>query len=406
MTTHSSGQTTATELAPGIRANVIVRAASTESVSDILREATESHRTVIPFGGRHSVATGNSIGPADTGLDMTGYGGIIAYEPADLTMSVRAGTMVAEIQAELGAHGQELPLDLPHPATTTVGGLVASGFAGPRRLRSGSLRDLLIGCEYVRGDGMVAKAGGMVVKNVSGFEIPRFLHGSWGSLAVLTSVNLKVTPKPRADGTVIASFVRIGEAVEAALRLIGSEPSIESCVAVREGESVTVAARAMGRPMAVSQTIASFSEALHSTTEPLESSSSQAFWQDQANQFSEADGTIVVALNARPREMAALATRLDRMLADIAGSKMVVSPGTGSLRIHAANGVDHQQRLLKEIGTLSREQNVSYIVDSAPVPLRSLIPPWGPSPEGMDLMRSVKNEFDPSGILNPGRLFV
>ncbi len=406
MTTNSSSQSAATEMAAGIYANTIVRADSTEHVGEILRMATESQATVIPFGGRRSLATGNPIGPADTGLDMTGHSGFLAYEPADLTVSVRAGTTIAEIQAELGAHGQELPLDVPGPATTTVGGLVATGFAGPRRLRSGTLRDLLIGCEYVRGDGLVARAGGMVVKNVSGFEIPRFLHGSWGALAVLTSVNLKVTPKARADGTVIAAFEQIGEAVDATLRLIRSEPSIESCVVVRAGASVTVAARATGRPLAVSQTLASFSASLNSTMEPLESASSEAFWQDQVDQFSEAGNSVVVALNARPRDMAALAIRVDRLLTKFPGSNVIVSPGTGSLRIAAATEINEQQQLLKEIGELSQELNLSYVVDATPPSLRSSISPWGPSPDGLDLMRSIKHEFDPAGILNPGRLFV
>src|SRR5699024_1400043 len=124
-----------------------------------------------------------------------------SYEPADLTASFHAGTTLAEVNDILGEQGQELPLDMPQADRATIGGLVATGFYGPRRLGSGTLKDLLIGCAYVRGDGLVAKAGGMLVKNVSGFEISRLLHGSWGSLAGLTSINLKVVPKPKADFT-------------------------------------------------------------------------------------------------------------------------------------------------------------------------------------------------------------
>ena len=154
----------------------------------------------------------------------------MSWEPADLVLSVRAGTTFAEVQPELGEHGQEIPIDVAYPERATIGGLIATGFAGPRRLRSGSFRDLLIGCEYVRGDGLVANAGGMVVKNVSGFEIPRFLHGSWGALAVLTTVNLKVTPKPRHDGTILALSGPRHEAVACGCSTAVSAVAIDRCV--------------------------------------------------------------------------------------------------------------------------------------------------------------------------------
>ncbi|MBA3274741.1 MAG: FAD-binding oxidoreductase [Chloroflexia bacterium] len=400
MPTPVNDTTNARELAAGVHVDEIVTVESGPQLADVLREATVNNHSVIPFGGRRSLATGNPAGPAKFGLDLTGLSGILSYEPADLTLSVRAGTTLAEIQKTLGESGQELPIDVPFPEVTTVGGLAATGFAGPRRLRSGSLRDLLIGCEFVRGDGLLAKAGGMVVKNVSGFEIPRFLHGSWGALAVLISVNLKVTPLARADGTLHARFDGLDTAIQAVHRLIAEEPSIEACVVTSDPHGVLVAARAVGRPGAVAASLDSFAQRLGSEIARLEAEQSRAFWQDLVNRHAEDDSKIVLAIGARPRDVGSLATRIGDITAGH-DATIQVSTGLGSLRIVIpANGED----LATGIAALATADGASYVLESASPALRLSLPTWGTEPEGIEVMRSVKREFDPGGILNPGRL--
>ncbi len=393
------------ELADGVAVDEIVRVESSGQLADILGAASERGECVIPFGGRRSLATGNPAEPAHWGLDLTGLRGIIAYEPADLTLSVRAGTSLAEIQGVLAEAGQELPIDVPSPDETTIGGLVATGFAGPRRLRSGSLRDLLIGCEYVRGDGLLAKAGGMVVKNVSGFEIPRFLHGSWGALAVLTSVNLKVTPTARADGTLLAGFASIGDAIAAAQEVIAAEASIESCVVTSDGGGVRVAARAVGRAGAVSAMLDSFARSLGSESERLESEASRTFWQDLVNEYAESTSQVVLVMSTRPRDVQSLTPRIEE-IGSKSGARLQVSPGMGSLRIVMPANDVRSAELTAEIIDVATNHSAPYVLESAPLSLRSTVPTWGVEPEGIDVMRSVKRQFDPSNVLNPGRLFL
>jgi len=394
------------ELAPGIRVHEIVTASKPGRVSELLAHAASSQSSVIPFGGKRSIATGNRIEAAHYGLDLAGLRGVIAYEPADLTISVWAGTPLAELQAVLGEHGQEIPIDAPLPDLTTIGGLVATGFAGPRRLRSGSLRDLLIGCAYVRGDGLAAKAGGMVVKNVSGFEIPRFLHGSWGALAVLTSVNLKVTPRPRTEGTVIATFPDVGTATNAALGVIAADSAIQSCVAFKRAGEVAVAVRAMGRAAAVNETMTSTATAVGDSVEHLEGNQSMDFWQELVNRFAENPDRIVLAIGARPRDIATLAAEVDSLFGEMDRAETMVSPGLGVMRVSLPAPDDGVGPMIEAIVSITTDHGASWVLESAPPSLRSLAPPWGPVPEGVDLMRSVKREFDPAGILNPGRLFV
>lgn len=405
MTSQMHDTTNAHELAVGVRVEEIARIESSKDLAQILGDATARGESAIPCGGRRSLATGNPTGPARWGLDLTGLRGIIAYAPADLTLSVRGGTTLAEIQQVLAEAGQELPVDVPYPEVTTLGGLVATGFAGPRRLRSGSLRDLMIGCEFVRGDGLLAKAGGMVVKNVSGFEIPRFLHGSWGALAVLTSINLKVTPTARADGTLLAGFDGTGQAIEAAHRLIAAEPSVEACVVTADPGGVQVVARAVGRAGAVSSMLDSFGRGLGSERARLESAASRAFWQDLVNRYAEDASRVVIAMSTRPRDIEALTHKVNGVVGSD-GAMIQISPGLGSLRIVLpGDDEDSTERAVRIVEAATRS-GAPYVIESAPPSLRSSLPTWGVEPEGIDVMRAVKRQFDPSSVLNPGRLFL
>ena len=132
--------------------------------------------------------------------------GIIDYEPTDLVLSVGAGARFGDVQAVLAEHGQRLPLDPPGAADATIGGLIATGRWGPLRYSAGTLRDLLIGISVAHPSGTVSKAGGMVVKNVSGYDMPRLYLGSLGTLGVVVSANFKVLPRPRAEATVIVVY--------------------------------------------------------------------------------------------------------------------------------------------------------------------------------------------------------
>ena len=394
------------ELACGVLVSRIERPATAIDVAALLTTATADNASVTPFGGRRSIATGNAVSTAPIGLDTTGITGIISYEPADLTVSVRSGTSFAEVQSELAKHGQELAIDVPNPALSTVGGVVATGFAGPRKLRAGSLRDLLIGCEYVRGDGMLAKAGGMVVKNVSGYEIPRFLHGSWGSLAVLTSVNLKVAPIGRADGTVVSSFDTLVEAVDAASNLIAAEPLLEACTVTDFDGVCRVSARFVGRANAVEQTLGTIQNRLGAGSTVLETDESRAYWQAQVDQFAESTERVVVAFGTRARDVAALAAAMNETFSDLPGRRVMVSPGTGVLRVsYPVRSATASESLMALTG-IAKAQGATWVVESAPVAQRSQVTQWGPEPDGIAVMRAVKAQFDPTGILNTGRLFI
>src|SRR5262249_31184397 len=146
---------------------------------------------VQPVGARTQWETGNPPGP---GVEVAAPAGIVRYEPDDLTVTVGAGTTFAEVDAALAEHGQECPLDPRDPAAT-IGGIVATGLSGVRRLRHGPLRDHVLEIRFVTGDGRVVKGGGPTVKNVTGYDLPRVFVGSYGTLGVLVQLTLRCRPR-------------------------------------------------------------------------------------------------------------------------------------------------------------------------------------------------------------------
>ena len=131
-------------------------------------------------------------------LDTRAHRGIVSYDPTELVLTARAGTPLAEIEAALDASGQMLPCEPPHFGDhATLGGMAAAGLSGPRRPWSGSVRDYVLGTRVITGHGKLLRFGGEVMKNVAGYDLSRLLAGSFGCLGVLTEVSLKVLPKPR-----------------------------------------------------------------------------------------------------------------------------------------------------------------------------------------------------------------
>lgn len=151
---------------------------------------------VAPVGGRTQWDVGGS--PAPGAREVRPPAGIVDYEPAEMTVRVRAATTVAELDNALAEHGQMVTLDPRSPAQATVGGVLAVGHSGVRRLRWGPVRDTVLEARYVSAEGRLVKSGGPVVKNVSGFDLCRLLVGSLGTLGVLAEVVLRVQPRPRA----------------------------------------------------------------------------------------------------------------------------------------------------------------------------------------------------------------
>jgi glycolate oxidase FAD binding subunit len=170
--------------------------AAIDAVSETVAACDRAGEKILIVGGDTLAGMGFPPEQLDVTLVTTELAGIVANERADLTLAALAGTPLQSITTLLAAQGQFLPFDAPQPQFATLGGTLAAGWLGPRRHLYGRLRDYVIGSTIVLADGTIARAGGMVVKNVAGYDMSRLYVGSFGTLGVLVQANLKAAPMP------------------------------------------------------------------------------------------------------------------------------------------------------------------------------------------------------------------
>lgn len=362
-----------------IRIAETVTAESSAHLSDVLREASETGRAVLPVGGGSCLSTGNPVDHGFVAIDLSRLSGVDDYIATDMTASFQAGTPVQEIKRVLAENGQMLPLNLPDDDPGTIGGLVSTGFAGSERLGRGTLKDMIIGCEYVRGDGLLAKAGGMTVKNVSGFEMSRLLHGSWGSLAVLTRINMKVVPQPQAVATVAWRSGNLHEELARQRQLLESFP-MAVCLESGTPEAWTRISFE-GRSVAVEEYVSSardqFASNVSVSVTPPTSSRDRA--------------TLVV--HGTVTELMELGPRLEKF------GDLRISLGTGTLRLVFDTSLHSFEQITKDLpGT--------WRIEGGPADWKRGCNVWGPPRQSDSIAQSIKTVFDPANILNRGRLFV
>jgi glycolate oxidase FAD binding subunit len=190
----------------GLVPSAIVLPASAAEVAELVRFAVADKLAIVPFGSRSKCDVGMPISRYDIAVDMTAIREVAHYDAGDLTLSVNAGIPLRGLDPFLRQHGQFLPLAVPCFESTTAGGTVASGIDSALRMQYGSVRDFLIGAEFVDGTGQLCRSGGRVVKNVTGYDLHKLLIGSLGTLGIITRVNFRTFPVPETSAGHLASF--------------------------------------------------------------------------------------------------------------------------------------------------------------------------------------------------------
>lgn len=219
--------------------------------------ARAAQRPLLIRGGGTRLFYGGPLPPAETisWLDLSAYQGVVNYEPSELVLTARAGTRLAEIEALLASQGQMLAFEPPRfGAAGTLGGCVASGLSGPRRMAAGPLADFVLGTRLLNADGSVLRFGGEVMKNVAGYDVSRLLAGSLGILGALVEVSLKVVPRPRREATCVLALDE-ASALDLCLRW-RSQPlpvSATAWVASDSGDGGLLSVRLSGNESAVRQ---------------------------------------------------------------------------------------------------------------------------------------------------------
>lgn len=345
------------------------------------------------------------LGPVATVLDTTGLTGVIAHNPSDMTVSVRAGTPLRSLQEELAEHGQHVSFDAARVAGgATVGGLVATADAGPAALVFGSLRDLVIGVTIVLADGSVARSGGHVIKNVAGYDLAKLLQGSYGTLGVLAEVVLRLHPLPKASETLVVPGP-LAPAAELAAQVLGGpyEPAALEWISdggglllVRlEGTAAALPARA-GR---VRELLGSAATA-HADGSAARSSGGTGDtgghdvdpgadpWLRHAALVRGSADDAVLRIGTRP-------SRLPGVLAELPLRGATAGLGTGVATVSLPpDAVAEAHRIVHAAGGTS-------VLRSRPA--GTDLPAWGPPPSALPVLAAVKAELDPDGRFGPGR---
>src|SRR5262249_38119407 len=206
----------------GVRPRWIARAGSADDVSRLLALASSERLAAAPGGSGSGVAPGTPPRRLDLVLDLSRLVGVTDYVPADMVASVEAGTALDALQARLSREGQRLALDPVRGRARTVGGVLATHASGPLRFRYGTGRDLLLGVRFVQADGTITWGGARVVKSVTGYDVPKLLVGSLGTLGVLGELTLRLYPLPEAEATCLVSVASLDEGHRLAATIVDS----------------------------------------------------------------------------------------------------------------------------------------------------------------------------------------
>jgi glycolate oxidase FAD binding subunit len=341
--------------------------------------------TIGITGAGTAAGWAGALRPVDAVLDTTALSGIVIHNPGDMTVSVLAGTPMRALTAELAEHGQHVSFDATRVADgATVGGLVATADAGPAALVFGSLRDLVIGTTIVLADGTVARSGGHVIKNVAGFDLAKLLHGSYGTLAVLVEVVLRLHPVPQRAATVVVPCP-LAEAAELAARLLGSqlEPAAVEWVS---GEPGALLVRVEGTAEAVPARVERLRELLGSAATAAEDDP----WDRHAALVRGGPDEAVLRIGVRP-------SGLPKVLEALPTRGIAAGLGTGSATV----ALPADPAVVTQAHATVAAAGGTSVLRARPAGLDA--PAWGPAPSAVAVLRAVKTALDPDHRLGPGR---
>lgn len=369
--------------------------ANEQELAEIIQNTTAP--LAIRGGGTRPIG-----GPvAGETVTTTAMNGVVLYEPGSLTIVVRAGTPMADVEKLLAQNGQRLafePMDhrpmLGSTGTPTIGGVVAANVSGPRRIQSGACRDFLLGVRFVDGAGNIIKNGGRVMKNVTGYDLVKLMAGSYGTLGVLTEVSLKVLPQPQATASVILRGLNNDDAQKAMSRALGSPFDISGAAHLPADETSGSATfiRVEGFDSSVAYRVAQLKDLLKSSGDiavQTDSVAAQKQWSDirDVTAVSAVDGDLW-RLSVKPSDGPAIARLLKAKAVqfDWGGGLIwaVVQKGT-DLR-SALQGFNGHATLVRA-NTSTRRQIATFQPEPAPLAA---------------LTRGLRAKFDPKSILNQG----
>jgi glycolate oxidase FAD binding subunit len=412
----------------GVVPRFVARPADLAQAAALMGAAASLGLTAVPRGGGTRLAWGVPPASCDLVIDTLGMNRVLEHASGDLVVRVQAGAGLDQLAAVLAEAGQRLALDPPSPVTRapaaghgagagTIGGVLATGAAGPLRLRYGTPRDLAIGITVVRADGIVAASGGKVVKNVAGYDLGKLFAGSYGTLGLIAEAAFRLHPLPSAISFVTRDVPDTAAAHAAIAAAAGSPlaPSAAELDRPAREAPISVGVLLEGDPEGVAERSARMAGLLGAGS--AVSPDPPAWWGRGA--AAAADGTVVrIAFWAaelggvlRAVDTAAAAAGLDPLVGGSAAAGVLyaavderaapdaVAEFVQGLRAAVGTGPAPGGAISRADGPPSRG---SVVVLHAPAEVRAAVDLWGPVPAA-GLMRAIKDQFDPGHRMAPGR---
>ena len=428
-----------------------VQPADRAAVSSVMQWAAAQHAAVAPRGGGTMSGLGNVPARLDLALDLRKCSRVLDFQPDDLTVTVEAGMTLGALHAELAQGRKYLPLEAPHPARATIGGILSTNCTGPRRFAYGLPRDWLIGIAVVSPGGGESKAGGRVVKNVTGYDLNKLYTGSLGTLGVIVEASFKLTPVPRHSKALIACFHpasgTAGSSVEAAQALVnqgyspqgvqvlnqaaarriavpviqdmmrGTDPDPWLVLGFYEGrdEGVVQQRSSIGADLMGSLGAREVVQAGQADTDALLAETTALGWERETPPY------MSIKINVPPSAVPALVMEAAQSLSSgrAPAPAIIADPGFGTLKLLWWPGADQDSQeeagspdstalreILETIRDLTHQAGGTAVVEQCPLPVKRGIDVWDGSAYGdreVQIMRQIKGKFDPTGVLNPGR---
>jgi glycolate oxidase FAD binding subunit len=380
---------------------------SVSACAELFTRAAERKLRLGVIGGGTALGVGNPPSALDAVVFTRRLERVVEYAPEDQVMVVEAGITLARVQALARQNGQWLGVDAPQASNATLGGLVAVGGFGPRRARYGAIRDLLLGVTLVRADGAIAHGGGKVVKNVAGFDLPKVVAGSLGTLGLIAEVTLRLHPLPEIGASFRSTGLDARAVVQAMLALRRAQLEPSSVVALLDTRGrFELGVRLEGFRQGVERDAARLLELpeLTGTSAPerLSEELEASYW--QRAETPRTSCSLRIRVNALPTQLPDVHKWLEPLLAVLEGARLVWYATLGIGFVAGDPGPPRQvAAALASARGAALWAGGSLVVDAAPSAVRAEIDAWGPEPSAFAVMRELKQRFDPERRLNPGR---
>lgn len=380
----------------------VARPSCEDDIAELIADAIRAGDPLAITGGGSKADVGRPVAAAP--LDMSGFTGIVDYDPAELVLTVRPGTPLAHVEALLEAERQMLAFDpfdhgplFGRPVgTATIGGVIAAGVAGSRRLSAGGARDHLLGFRAVSGRGEPFVAGAKVVKNVTGYDLPKLVAGSWGRLCAVTELSLKVLPRPETSATWFVAGLDATQAVRAMAAAMGSQADVASA-AHRPGSGTAKAMTAFrieGFPPSVRARGALLDRLLgeYGPAGQADDVAATQFWANLRTTASLPADRPLWRVSVAPSRGVDIIGALEPL-----GAEWLMD-WAGGLVWLAIDGADEEVR-----GAASRAGGHAMLVRADPA-IRDAVPAFHPQSPGLAAIEArVRRAFDPAGVFETGR---